>query len=74
MEIRSGSRVPIMPLVIQPTTKLVSPLRGGTSLEFISLPVWTFTILILVTTIANQPLEGSERSDKKHDKLDNLID
>jgi hypothetical protein len=30
MEIGTNSRVPTMPSVVQPVTKLVSPLKGGT--------------------------------------------
>jgi hypothetical protein len=39
MEIGTSSKVPTTPFVVQPITKLVSPLRGGTSLEIIPLHV-----------------------------------
>jgi hypothetical protein len=39
MEIGTSSKVPTTPFVVQPITKLVSPLRGGTSLEIIPLPI-----------------------------------
>ncbi len=54
-----------MPFVVQPVTKPVSPLRGGTSLEIIPLHVQTFTISVPLIAIVSQPMEGSEKSNKK---------
>jgi hypothetical protein len=44
MEIGTNIKVPTMPFVVQlvAITKLVNPLRGGTSLEIIPLLVQTF--------------------------------
>jgi hypothetical protein len=39
MEIKTSSKVPVTPFVVQLVTKPVSPLRGGTSLEIIPLHV-----------------------------------
>ncbi len=39
VEIRSNSRIPTMPSMVQLVTKLVSPLRGGIGLEIIPLLV-----------------------------------
>ncbi len=46
--------------------QLVSPQRGGTSLEIIPLHVQTFTIHVQVATVANEPMKNSERFDKEH--------
>ncbi len=46
-------------------TKLVSPLRGGTSLEIIPLHVQTFIRPILMTIVVNKLVEDSERYDKE---------
>jgi hypothetical protein len=46
-------------------TKLINPLRGGTSLEIIPLHVQTFIIHVQVATITNEPMKGSERSTKE---------
>ncbi len=61
VEIGTSSRVPTTPFVVQPFTKLISPLKGGTCLEIIPLVVQTFTIHVLVTTIISQLVEGNER-------------
>jgi hypothetical protein len=71
MEIGTSSKVPMTPFVVQPVTKPVSPLRGGTSLEITPLPIQTFTTLVLVTIVVSQFVEGSERSDKKQDEYVN---
>jgi hypothetical protein len=68
VEIGTSSRVPATPFVVQPVTKLVSPLRSGIGLEIITLLVQTFIIHVPVTTIVNQLVEGNERSDKKQDE------
>jgi hypothetical protein len=39
MEIKTSSRVPVMPFVVQLVSTLVSPLRGGTCLKNIPLPI-----------------------------------
>jgi hypothetical protein len=39
MEIRTNNKIPTTPFVVQPVTKLVSPLRGGIGLEIIRLPI-----------------------------------
>ncbi len=46
VEIGTSSRVPSTLFVVQPIaiTKPISPLRGGTCLEVIPLPIQTFTI------------------------------
>jgi hypothetical protein len=64
MEIGTSNRVPTMPFVVQPIIKPVSPLRGGTSLEIIP-------SFVLVTMVVSQPIEGSERFNKKHVELVN---
>jgi hypothetical protein len=71
VEIGTNSRIPITPSMVQPIFKPINPLRGGTSLEIIPLLVHTFMILVLVTIVVNQPVEGKEKSDKKHDELVN---
>jgi hypothetical protein len=73
IDIKTSSRVPTTPFMVQPVaiTKLVSPLRGGTCLEIIPLPVWTFSILVQVATIINEPVRGSEKYVKKHAELVN---
>ncbi len=53
-------------------TKLVSPLRGGTCLNIISLPIQTFTIHVQVATIINEPMRGSEKHVKEHIELVDL--
>jgi hypothetical protein len=47
-------------------TKLVSPLRGGTCLDIISLPIQFFTIHVEVATITNEPMRGSEKYVTEH--------
>jgi len=64
----TSNKVLVTPYVLH-VIKLVSPLRGGTSLEIIPLHVQIFIILVLVTIIVNEPVEGSERSNKKQDEL-----
>ncbi len=71
VEIGTSSTISAMPFVVQPITKLVSPLRGGMGLEIIPLLVQIFIILVPVTTIVSQLVEGSERFDKKQDELVN---
>jgi hypothetical protein len=71
VETGSNNRIPITPSMVQLISKPINPLRGGTSLEIIPLLVHTFMILVLVTIVVNQPVEGRERSDKKHDELVN---
>jgi hypothetical protein len=68
MKIGTSSKVLATPYVLH-VIKLISPLRGGTSLEIIPLHVQIFIILVSVTIIVNQPMEGSERSNKKQDEL-----
>jgi hypothetical protein len=65
VEIETNNIIPAMPFVVQPVTKPVSPLRGGTSLEIIPLHVQTFTISVPLIAIVSQPMEGSEKSNKK---------
>jgi hypothetical protein len=60
-----------MPYVVQLVTKSISPLRGGTCFKIIPLPVQIFIVPAPVTTVVSQPMEGSERSNKKHDELVN---
>ncbi len=71
-----------MPFMVQSVTKPISPLRGGTSLEIIPLPVQTFIIHVLITIVVSQLVEGNERFNKKHDEhvnftyiiLDNILE
>jgi len=72
VEIGTSSKVPITPFVVQHVTKPISPLRGGTSFKIIPLHVQTFTRPIPMTTVVNQPTEGSERSDKEQIEHVNL--
>ncbi len=60
-----------MPSMVQPVTKLISPLKGGIGLEIIPLLVQTFIIHVPITTVVNQPMESSERPDKIQDELVN---
>jgi hypothetical protein len=57
--------------MVQPVTKLISPLKGGIGLEIIPLLVQTFIIHVPITTVVNQPMESSERPDKIQDELVN---
>jgi hypothetical protein len=52
MEIGTSSRVPTTSSAVQHVaiTKLVSPLKGGTCLEIIPLPIQTFTMLVPIAT------------------------
>ncbi len=72
MEIGTNSRILVTPSMVQLVTKLINPLRDGTSLEIIPLPIQTFTIHVLVTIIVNQPMKGNERSDKEQVEPFNL--
>jgi len=67
VEIRTNSRVPATPFVVQPIVinKPVSPPKGGTCLKIIPLHVQTFTILVLVAIVVNEPVEGNESFDKE---------
>jgi hypothetical protein len=67
-EIGTSSKVRITRFVVQlvAITKLVSPLRGGTCLDIISLAIQTFTIHVQVATITNEPMRGSEKYVKEH--------
>jgi hypothetical protein len=42
-------------------TKLVNPLRGGTSSEIIPLLIQTFTIPVQVATFTNELVRGNEK-------------
>ncbi len=68
MEIGTNSRVLATPFVVQPVTRSVSPLKGGTSLHIIPLPIQTFTILAPITIVVSQHVEGIERLDNKQDE------
>jgi hypothetical protein len=72
MEIGTISKVPATPSVVQPIAKPINPLRGGTGLQIIPLPVQIFIIFVSVTTIVNQTVEGNERFDKKQNEPINL--
>jgi hypothetical protein len=65
MEIGISSKVPTMPSVVQLVIKSVNPLKGGIGLKIIPLLIQTFAIPTPMTTIVSQPMEGSERFDKK---------
>jgi hypothetical protein len=71
VEIGTNSRVLATPSMVQPVIKLINPLKGGIGLEIIPLPVQTFIIHVPITTIVSQPMESSERLDKKQDELVN---
>jgi hypothetical protein len=64
MKIGTSSKVLATPYVLH-VIKLVSPLGGGTSLEIIPLHVQIFIILVSITTIVNQTVEGGERFNRK---------
>jgi hypothetical protein len=51
-------------------TKPINPLKGGTSLEIIPLPIQTFTILVQIATIVNELVKGNERSTKEPELVD----
>jgi hypothetical protein len=72
MEIGTNSRVFATPFVVQHVTKPINPLRGGTCLQIIPLFVQSFIILVPITIVVNQPMEGIGRSDKKQDEPINL--
>jgi hypothetical protein len=72
MEIGTNSKVPTTPYVAQPVIKPLNPLRGGTSLQIIPLPIQIFIIIVSMTSVVSQLVEGSERSDKKQDEPINL--
>jgi len=63
-----GTNSKVTPFMVQLATKPFNPLRGGTCLKIIPLHVQIFIIFVLITTIVNQPMEGSERFDKKQDE------
>jgi hypothetical protein len=65
MEIGTSNKVSTTPAMVQPITKLVSPLRGGIGLKIIPLPIQSFTIHVQITIVVNQPVEGNERFDKR---------
>jgi hypothetical protein len=69
MEIGTSSKIPIMPSMVQLVTKTVNPVKGGTSLEIIPLPIQTFIIHVIMTTIGSKHVEGSERYDKEQVEL-----
>jgi hypothetical protein len=72
MVIGISSKILLTPSMVQPVIKPVSPLRGGTCLKIIPLPIQTFIIHVPVTIVVNQPVEGSERFNKEHVELVNL--
>jgi hypothetical protein len=65
VEIGTSSKVLVTASMVQPIIKPVSPLRGGTGLEIIHLPIQTYIIFVPMTTIINQHVEGSEKFDKE---------
>jgi len=67
IEIIINSKVPPMPFRVQliANTKPFSPLKGGTCLNIIPLPIQTFIIPIIVVFVVNEHVKGSERSDKE---------
>jgi hypothetical protein len=71
MEIGTNNKVPVIPSMVQLVTKPINPLRDGTSLEIIPLPIQTFIIHVPVTIIVSQPMEGNERFDKEQVELVN---
>jgi hypothetical protein len=70
VEIGTSSRVLAMPSMVQPVaiTKLVSPLRGGTSCKIIPLPIQHVPFTIVVSKL----VENSKRFDKEHVEPINL--
>ncbi len=64
MEIGANSRIPTPPFVVQHVIKLVSPLKARRGLEIIPLLVHIFIIIVLMTIVVSQPMDGSERSNK----------
>jgi hypothetical protein len=66
VEIGTSIKVPATPSMVQPVIKSIHPLRSGTSFKIMPLPIHTFTILVLVTIVVSQHVEGSENFDKEH--------
>jgi hypothetical protein len=68
-EIGTSNRAPTTPFVVQlvAITKPISPLRGGTSLKIIPLPVHTFIIHVLIVIVVNEPIKGSK------DRIRNIL-
>jgi hypothetical protein len=67
VEIRTSSREPTTPFMVQlvVTTKLISPLKGGSCLEIIPLLVQTFTMPIHIAAIIIKLVRNSEKSIKE---------
>jgi hypothetical protein len=63
MEIKTKNIILVTPSMVQlvTITKPISPLRGGTSLEIIPLPIQNFTIHVQVATFTNELVKGSEK-------------
>ncbi len=72
VDIGTSRRAPTTPFVVQHVaiTKPINPLKGGTSLEIIPLPIQTFTILVQIATIVNELVKGNERSTKEPELVD----
>jgi len=68
MEIGTNIRALATPFVVQhvATTKPISPLKGGTCLEIIPLPIHIFTIHVQVITNTIKPMESNNKSIKEH--------
>jgi hypothetical protein len=62
MEIRTNNRILATPSMVQlvTITKPINPLKGGTSLKVIPLPIQTFTIQVQIATFTNELVKGSE--------------
>ncbi len=67
MEIGTNKKVLVTPSMVQPIaiTKLVSPLRGGTCLKIIPLPVQTFTIHVQAAIVTSELVRSNEKFVKK---------
>ncbi len=67
MENGISSIILIIPFAAQPIaiTKLISPLKCGTSLMIIPLNVQIYTIHVQVVTVINELVRGNEKSIKK---------
>jgi hypothetical protein len=74
MDIGTSSRLLVTPFVVQlvTITKPISPLRDGTCLEIIPLPIQTFTIPVQVTIVTNELVKGNEKYVKKQVELIDL--
>jgi uncharacterized membrane protein len=68
VEIGTSCKVPTTPSMVQlvAITKLVNPLKGGTSFKIMPLPIQTFSIHVQVAIVINELVKGSERSAKEH--------